>query len=144
MCVNMMCTTHAPFFTVEDTITTGAVQTTDEEKRAMAAASLQWNLTHGGFKEMFPELNGGLEGLREPVPPQPQWTEAAANDGAAGKDGGGDGGVEGGGAEGRGGHDVRDGKNGGVGDGGGSGEGEGGGGGDAAAAEDAMGKLGLD
>ena len=129
---------------MEDTITTGAVQTTYEEKRAMAAASLQWNLTHGGFKEMFPELDGGLEGLREPAPPQPQGTEAAADDGAGGKDGGGDGGVGGGGADGGGG----DGESGGVGDGGGSGcgsgGGDGGGGVDAAAAEDAMGKLGLD
>lgn len=51
-------------FMAEDANTTGAVVTTEEEKRAMAAGSVEWNLTHGGFKAMFPELDGGLDVIR--------------------------------------------------------------------------------
>ena len=59
-------------------MTTGAVQSTAAEKRAMAAGSVQWNLTHGGFKAMFPELEEQGQGSTarsrtpHPTPPLPQ------------------------------------------------------------------------
>jgi len=71
-------------FMVEDTVTTGAVTSTDAEKRAMAAASVHWNLTHGNFKVMFPDLDGGLDAIREPAA---LGTGAGAD--AGGKDTGG-------------------------------------------------------
>ena len=48
-------------FMTEDEITAGSIRATDEEKRALAASSVSWNLAHGGFKRMFPELDGKLD-----------------------------------------------------------------------------------
>lgn len=134
-------------FMVEDTITTGAVKTTEEEKKALAAASLQWNLTHGNFRGMFPELDGGLDALREPSPP--------AGGGAAGRAAGGGGeaggddapaGREGKHSNDRAGFVGSDGAADGVSGGGNGGttSGGGGNGASATATEDAMGKLGLE
>lgn len=138
-------------FMVEDTVTTGAVKTTEEEKRALAAASLQWNLTHGNFREMFPELDGGLDALREPSPPTGGGAagSAAGGGGQAGSDDapGCDGaaGGEGKYSYGRDGIAGSDGAADEV-TGGGNGEATSGGGngGPATATEDAMGKLGLE
>jgi hypothetical protein len=43
-------------FMVGSEPTTGSVITTDEEKRALAAASVEYNLTTPGLKELFPQL----------------------------------------------------------------------------------------
>jgi hypothetical protein len=40
----------------EDAVTTGAVVTSREEKVKMAGDSVAWNVSHGGFKSMFPEI----------------------------------------------------------------------------------------
>jgi hypothetical protein len=56
-------------FLLEDELTTGAIRTSDDEKRDLAAKSVQWNLTHGAFKRMFPELDGGLDAIAEAKPP---------------------------------------------------------------------------
>jgi len=53
-------------FLIEDELTTGAVKTSDEEKRRLAKDSVEWNLTHGTFGKMFPELDGGLDAIAEP------------------------------------------------------------------------------
>jgi len=56
-------------FLLEDEMTAGAIRTSDAEKRSLAAASVEWNKTHGGFKRMFPELDGGLDAIAEAKPP---------------------------------------------------------------------------
>jgi hypothetical protein len=43
-------------FMVGSEPTTGSVITTDEEKRALATASVEYNLTTPGLKELFPQL----------------------------------------------------------------------------------------
>jgi ubiquitin-conjugating enzyme E2 J2 len=43
-------------FMCEDVVTTGAVVTSAEEKVKMAGESVAWNVSHGGFKSMFPEI----------------------------------------------------------------------------------------
>ena len=62
-------------FLLEDELTTGAIRTSDDEKRELAAASVQWNLTHGAFKRMFPELDGGLDAIAEAKPPDADGSE---------------------------------------------------------------------
>ena len=54
-------------FLLEDAVTTGAVVTTEEEKRRLARESAAWNMTHGTFKAMFPELEdeASLDAIRE-------------------------------------------------------------------------------
>ena len=46
-------------FMCEDAVTTGAVVTSAEEKVKMAGESVAWNVSHGGFKSMFPEIADG-------------------------------------------------------------------------------------
>ncbi|KAG7397019.1 Ubiquitin-conjugating enzyme E2 J2 [Phytophthora boehmeriae] len=43
-------------FMLEDKITTGSIETTEEEKRAFAAASLKNNCTDKNFRTLFPDL----------------------------------------------------------------------------------------
>ncbi|KAJ3248658.1 Ubiquitin-conjugating enzyme E2 6 [Chytriomyces hyalinus] len=43
-------------FMLEDTITTGSIKTTDEEKMKLAEESLAWNKTHAKFTELFPDV----------------------------------------------------------------------------------------
>ncbi len=52
-------------FMCEEAVTTGAVVTTRTEKERLAKDSVAWNKTHGGFKTMFPELDGGLDAIAE-------------------------------------------------------------------------------
>eukprot|EP00884_Botryococcus_braunii_P016737 jgi/Botrbrau1/3747/Bobra.0363s0025.2 len=43
-------------FMLEDAETTGSIKTSEEEKRALAEASLDWNLRHPAIPKMFPSL----------------------------------------------------------------------------------------
>ena len=43
-------------FMCEDAVTTGAVVTSAEEKVRLAGDSVAWNVSHGRFKSMFPEI----------------------------------------------------------------------------------------
>ncbi|KAK9814441.1 hypothetical protein WJX72_005955 [[Myrmecia] bisecta] len=43
-------------FMLEDTSTTGSIQTTEAEKQEFARRSLEWNLRNAQFRAMFPEL----------------------------------------------------------------------------------------
>ena len=52
-------------FMCEEAVTTGAVVTTRAEKERLAKDSVAWNKTHGGFKTMFPELDGGLDAIAD-------------------------------------------------------------------------------
>ena len=40
-----------------------------------AASSVEWNLKHGAFKRMFPELDGGLDAIAETKPPDADGDE---------------------------------------------------------------------
>ncbi|KAJ3099441.1 hypothetical protein HK100_004884 [Physocladia obscura] len=42
-------------FMLEDTITTGSIQTTIPEKEALATQSMAWNRTNAKFNELFPD-----------------------------------------------------------------------------------------
>ena len=52
-------------FMCEEAVTTGAVVTTRAEKEKLAKDSVAWNMKHGGFLKMFPELDGGLDAIAE-------------------------------------------------------------------------------
>lgn len=52
-------------FMCEEAVTTGAVVTTRAEKEKLAKDSVAWNMKHGGFAKMFPELDGGLDAIAE-------------------------------------------------------------------------------
>jgi ubiquitin-conjugating enzyme E2 J2 len=70
-------------FLLEDELTTGAIRTSEEQKREYAEASVAWNLAHGGFGKMFPELDGGLETIAEKKHEKRQTTTAARRDAAS-------------------------------------------------------------
>ncbi|KAL8279709.1 hypothetical protein RQP46_007804 [Phenoliferia psychrophenolica] len=42
-------------FMVSDEMTTGSMRATDSERKALAAASHAWNITHPRFRSIFPE-----------------------------------------------------------------------------------------
>ena len=68
-------------FMLEDGDTTGSIRRTDDEKRELAAASLEWNLGNAAVKRMFPTLG--------------ELAAAAAGGEGAGGDAGDAGGAEG-------------------------------------------------
>lgn len=52
-------------FMAENEVTSGGMTASDEERRALAKASVEWNAKQANIAKMFPELtNGALEGLR--------------------------------------------------------------------------------
>ncbi|GAA5979058.1 hypothetical protein JCM21900_005959, partial [Sporobolomyces salmonicolor] len=65
-------------FMLSDEITTGAIRSTDAERRALAASSHAWNIAQPKFRTIFPEYAGTAikdvpnmtGGAPKPAPPQ--------------------------------------------------------------------------
>ncbi|GAA5874190.1 hypothetical protein JCM1840_000382 [Sporobolomyces johnsonii] len=83
-------------FMLSDEITTGAIRSTDAERRALAAASHAWNIAQPKFRTIFPEYAGPAikdvpnmtGGAPPPAPPQGEGVAPAgvgAGAGAAGR-----------------------------------------------------------
>eukprot|EP01047_Picozoa_sp_COSAG01_P054787 COSAG01_NODE_6028_length_3891_cov_2.424842_4_plen_306_part_00 len=84
-------------FMCEDTPTTGAIETTEAQKRAFAAQSLRWNLEQEEFVKLFPDIHDMAAAAAAadatasishasagPVPPTGRESAAAAGAGGGG------------------------------------------------------------
>lgn len=64
-------------FMLEDQITTGSLQTTDEEKQQLASTSLDYNLNHVQLRAMFQkELEAAKSGSKSDTQPAPTQSSA--------------------------------------------------------------------
>jgi len=65
-------------FMCEDEITTGAIRTSDAEKRRLAKESLEWNMKNPSFRRLFPSLETVAEQKQQQEQKQEQGEHEAA------------------------------------------------------------------
>lgn len=71
----------------EDEITTGAIRTSDAEKRRLAKESLEWNMKNPSFRRLFPSLETVAEQKQQQEQKQEQGEHEAALTTAEDQDG---------------------------------------------------------